>query len=176
MIINTKLENIFLQASYCSLQCHLLSVVSVLILSYFELVSYVFKMLLPCFGSYQMRMNSFPKTTLHHHLFCSGADHSLKTAWMPPSMYCSLLLCHAKLLQSYLTLCDPLDPCQAPLSVKFSRQEYWSGLPWQGSLLLFLPFKFSFCFPNTFCNFFFSFWSLHSQSCDVALLSMSVHT
>ena len=26
--------------------------------------------------------------------------------------------------------CDPMDcSCQAPLSVEFSRQEYWSGLP-----------------------------------------------
>ena len=24
--------------------------------------------------------------------------------------------------------CDPMD-CQAPLSMGFSRQEYWSGLP-----------------------------------------------
>ena len=29
--------------------------------------------------------------------------------------------------QSCLTLCDPMD-CQAPLSMEFSRQEYWSGL------------------------------------------------
>ena len=34
----------------------------------------------------------------------------------------------AKWLQSCLTLCDPID-CQAPLSMGFSRQEYWSGLP-----------------------------------------------
>ena len=28
------------------------------------------------------------------------------------------------------TLCDPVDvACQAPLSMEFSRQEYWSGLP-----------------------------------------------
>ena len=29
------------------------------------------------------------------------------------------------------TLCDPMDciACQAPLSLGFSRQEYWSGLP-----------------------------------------------
>ena len=33
----------------------------------------------------------------------------------------------AKLLQSCLTLCNPMD--QAPLSVEFSRQEYWSELP-----------------------------------------------
>ena len=37
----------------------------------------------------------------------------------------------AKSLQSCLTLCDPMD-CSPPgssLSVEFSRQEYWSGLP-----------------------------------------------
>ena len=37
---------------------------------------------------------------------------------------------HAKLLQSCPTLCNPMDSSpQAPLSTGFSRQEYWSGLP-----------------------------------------------
>ena len=33
--------------------------------------------------------------------------------------------------QSCMTLCDPMDrvACQAPLSMGFSRQEYWSRLP-----------------------------------------------
>ena len=33
--------------------------------------------------------------------------------------------------QAYLNLCDPWTAvaCQAPLSMEFSRQEYWSGLP-----------------------------------------------
>ena len=36
----------------------------------------------------------------------------------------------AKLLQSCLTLCDPTDcSLPAPLSMGFSRQEYWSELP-----------------------------------------------
>ena len=36
----------------------------------------------------------------------------------------------AELLQSCLTLCDPRDSShQAPPSLGFSRQEYWSGLP-----------------------------------------------
>ena len=36
----------------------------------------------------------------------------------------------AKMLQSCLSLCDPIDSShQAPLSLGFSRQEYWSGLP-----------------------------------------------
>ena len=37
---------------------------------------------------------------------------------------------HAKLLQSCLTLCDPMDYSQSGSSVHgFSRQEYWSRLP-----------------------------------------------
>ena len=36
----------------------------------------------------------------------------------------------AKSLQSCLTVCDPMDcSLQAPLSMGFSRQEYWSELP-----------------------------------------------
>ena len=36
----------------------------------------------------------------------------------------------AKLLQSCPTLCNPGDGSpQAPLSLRFSRQEHWSGLP-----------------------------------------------
>ena len=31
-------------------------------------------------------------------------------------------------IQSCLTLCDPMDYSPAPLSMGFSRQEYWSGL------------------------------------------------
>ena len=36
----------------------------------------------------------------------------------------------ARLLQSSLTLCNPTGPiaCQLPLSVGFSRREYWHGL------------------------------------------------
>ena len=39
----------------------------------------------------------------------------------------SLIVLVAQLCQ---TLCDPMDcSCQAPLSMGFSREEYWSGLP-----------------------------------------------
>ena len=43
----------------------------------------------------------------------------------------SLACVCAKSLQSCLTLSDPMDciACQAPLSMGFSRQEYWSELP-----------------------------------------------
>ena len=37
---------------------------------------------------------------------------------------------HVLVAQSRLTLCDPWTVAhQAPLTMKFSRQEYWSGLP-----------------------------------------------
>ena len=41
------------------------------------------------------------------------------------------LCLHASFLQSYLTLFNPMDYIvhQAPLSMGFSRQEYWNGLP-----------------------------------------------
>ena len=39
------------------------------------------------------------------------------------------VLCCAKLLQSCLTLCNPMVcDCQTPLSMRFSRQECWNGL------------------------------------------------
>ena len=42
----------------------------------------------------------------------------------------SIACVHAKSLQLCWTLCNPLDCShQAPLSMGFSRQEYWSGLP-----------------------------------------------
>ena len=45
----------------------------------------------------------------------------------------SLMLCCAVLClvaQSFPTLCEPVGlACQVPLSMGFSRQQYWSGLP-----------------------------------------------
>ena len=41
----------------------------------------------------------------------------------PTQMDCCLVT------KSCITLCDPHGACRAPLSMKFSRQEYWSGLP-----------------------------------------------
>ena len=43
----------------------------------------------------------------------------------------------AKSLQSCPTLCDPIDSShQAPLSLGFSRQEHWSGLPFPSPIAL----------------------------------------
>ena len=37
---------------------------------------------------------------------------------------------HAESLQSFLTLCNPITvTSQTPLSMGFSRQKYWNGLP-----------------------------------------------
>ena len=39
-------------------------------------------------------------------------------------------LCSVNGSSHVLTICDPMDyGSQPPLSVEFSRQEYWSGLP-----------------------------------------------
>ena len=36
----------------------------------------------------------------------------------------------SEVTESCLTLCDPMDCSQqAPLTMRFSRQDYWSGLP-----------------------------------------------
>ena len=43
--------------------------------------------------------------------------------------FAPLSCAHAQSLPSCLTLCDPMNCSrQAPLSLEFSRQEYWSGL------------------------------------------------
>ena len=41
-----------------------------------------------------------------------------------------MCVCVCVCAQSHLTLCDPMDVAhQAPLSMEFSRQEYWSVFP-----------------------------------------------
>ena len=60
---------------------------------------------------------------------CSNSCPWFRFCYQP---LCRSLCTCVKLLQSCLTLCDPMDcivACQAPLSLGFSRQEYWSGLP-----------------------------------------------
>ena len=51
---------------------------------------------------------------------------------IPPTLFNSLLFTlKVKVLvaQSHPTLCDPMTvACQAPLSIEFSRQEYWNRL------------------------------------------------
>ena len=52
--------------------------------------------------------------------------HTLYLAYLTIYLSISIIL----VAQSYPTLCNPRDStCLAPLSMKFSRQEYWSGQP-----------------------------------------------
>ena len=46
-------------------------------------------------------------------------------------IYIYIYIYESEVTQSCLTLCDPMDSSlhQAPPSMGFSRQEYWSGLP-----------------------------------------------
>ena len=52
------------------------------------------------------------------------------TSWSQTWRPCFLHLCMRAVAQSCPTLRDPIDCAhQTPLSMGFSRQEYWSGLP-----------------------------------------------
>ena len=44
------------------------------------------------------------------------------------SLVCTVCV-YAQSLQSYQTLFNPVYAYQVPLSMEFSRQEYWGGLP-----------------------------------------------
>ena len=54
--------------------------------------------------------------------------HGVAKSWTRPSTYTETVLV---VVQLQLTLRDPMDSSQpgSSLSVEFSRQEYWSGLP-----------------------------------------------
>jgi len=63
---------------------------------------------------------------LSHCVFSSLLMEEVRPAFSP-----SRACVHAKSLQSCPTLFDPVDYShQAPLSMGFSRQEYWCGLPY----------------------------------------------
>ena len=50
-------------------------------------------------------------------------------------LYAKEYSCEVKVAQLYPTLCNPMNyiAFQSPLSMKFFRQEYWSGLPFSSS-------------------------------------------
>ena len=56
------------------------------------------------------------------------------------SIYISLSIYVEPIAQSYLTLCNPMDcvAYQAPPSMGFSRQVYWSGLPFPSPMCIYI--------------------------------------
>ena len=72
------------------------------------------------------RASSWPRGQTH--VSCiSGGSFTLSHLGNPNIYHACYV--HTWLLQSCLILCDPMDCShQAPLSMGFSRQEYWSGL------------------------------------------------
>ena len=53
--------------------------------------------------------------------------------------------------------------CQASLSMEFSRQEYWSGLPFPNPV--YLPYYLDYCFYRTNIRQYMSFTLCSSKSC-----------
>ena len=61
---------------------------------------------------------------------CAQFVLCLESSTMCQWVYKTFAAAAAKSLQSCRTLCDPYTAAhQAPLSLGFSRQEHWSGLP-----------------------------------------------
>ena len=67
-------------------------------------------------------------------LRCSTQGLMNKQIYICMYIYTHTNMClHAKLAQSCPTLCHPMDCSPSgSLCMGFSRQEYWSGLPWGG--------------------------------------------
>ena len=76
---------------------------------------------LPLYSILNWKKKSFEQYTVW---FCVPPFWKIST----PKCYNDFICAHAKLLQFCPTLCKNCSP-QAPLSMGFSRQEYWSGLP-----------------------------------------------
>ena len=76
-------------------------------------------------NGYHMGQHRYRTFSPSHKVLLNGTAEMFN--W--PCYIYMCMLC-AKSLQSCLTLCDPMTvACQAPLSMEFSRQEYWSELP-----------------------------------------------
>ena len=76
--------------------------------------------------------SSRDETHISRVFYISRLTFSLSLSHLGSSyMQWNIVCVCAKLLQSCLTLCNPIwmVASQASLSVGFSRQEYWSGLP-----------------------------------------------
>ena len=73
------------------------------------------------------------QTDSHFHTFCIHYEYfiQLSRGYMCLCVYVCVCVCVCVcvlVVQSYLTLCDPMDvACLAPLSMEFSRQEYGVG-------------------------------------------------
>ena len=91
--------------------------------------------------SFRCTANWFTHTHTHTHIHTHTHTYKyigsfplkvITRYWVEsPVLYSRSLLVIYFMYDFSLTLCDPLSvACQAPLSMGFSRQEYWRELPW----------------------------------------------
>ena len=71
-----------------------------------------------------------PKVTVYKNEKSSGLDEELCSFHAAECLISPALLCMHVCVLNCVRLCDPWTVAhQAPLSMGFSRQEYWSGFP-----------------------------------------------
>ena len=79
-------------------------------------------------------------------------------------LHCIKVKSESEVAQSCLTLSNPMDcSYQAPLSMGFSRQEYWSGLP--SPSLMYSAYKLN---KLTVCTLTYSFPNLEPVHCSMS--------
>ena len=114
--------------------------------------------------------------------------HSAHWFWQDDQLYWRECVC--SVTQLHPTLCDPIDCSPPGSSVGFSRQEYWSGLPFPSPvreelftmvhlLLRLASFNsllqkasFNLCLPNEECNSFSCSWEKYYF---IDVISFSMH-
>ena len=99
---------------------------------------------------------------------CTGENyyqHGCVRPFQP--FFCASMCCVCSVADLCPTLCNPMD-CrpQAPLSMGFSRQEYWSGLPFPSpSANIYFLLKLRRIFYILLCKLLFTFTSLLQILC-----------
>ena len=84
-----------------------------------------------CAGTHGSSLLPSSEQKLHHLNQLIFLPDPFRFPELQPDWVSSCILCAVISAQSCLSLCDPMDYIahQAPLSMGFSRQETWSGLP-----------------------------------------------
>ena len=80
--------------------------------------------------------------------FLENSEQTSFECWFPPNLHFYLILCMLCCVLSFSVVSNSLTPWtvahQAPLSMGFSRQEYWSALPFPSPVKWFSSVQYTF--------------------------------